>query len=91
MATKKFVAPSRAKGQLIAIATKYLWQILRRKGTVTSVEVLARMRASGIDMSGHDPRWIGHAFRDAGLKRVRFARIGSHGRPVSVWAQKEAA
>lgn len=88
MATEKFVAPSLAKGQLIAIATKYLWQILRRKGTVTSVDVLARMRSAGINLSGHDPRWIGHVFRDDRLKRLWFSHSGSHGRPVSVWGIK---
>lgn len=91
MATKKNLAQKNPKGQLVAIALKYLWQILKRKGTVTSVDVLARMRSAGIDLSGHDPRWIGPVFRETNLKRVRFASIGSHGRPVSVWAQKEAA
>lgn len=88
MTTKKLVAPSRTKGQLIEIATKYLWALLRRNGTATSVEVLARMRSAGIDLSGHDPRWIGHVFRDDRLKRLWYSHSGSHGRPVSVWGVK---
>ena len=31
----------------------------QRKGVVTSVHVFEAMRQAGIDLSGHDPRWMG--------------------------------
>lgn len=91
MATNKSIAQKKTREQLIAIGISYANRIAKRKGVVTSVHVFEAMRQAGIDLSGHDPRWMGQVFRATDFKRVRFARLGSHGRPVSVWAHKEAA
>ena len=57
-------------------------------GSVCSIEVIEEMKRDGLgpDLERFDLRWIGAVFRESeGLMRVGWRRLGSHGRPVSIW------
>ena len=69
----------------MAIGISYANRIAKRKGVVTSVHVFEAMRQAGIDLSGHDHvGWVRCSARQ--ISNASALRVGSHGRPVSVWA-----
>ena len=67
--------------------------IARRKGSVTSTEVLAELRADpewADAVDAVDPRFMGAVFRK-GWARAGWDTSGSHARPVSRWVLKDAS
>ena len=64
--------------------------IYAERGRVTSVEVLAHLRAQGHGpmIDGLDARWMGAVFRSgSGWRRVGWEPTGSHCRPVAIWSR----
>lgn len=76
------------RAELLGIADRLAREIAMRDGSVTSVAVLVALRDRGFAplLADVDPRFIGAVFRRAGWRRLRWEPIGSHGRPVPVWA-----
>lgn len=71
---------------LITRAQEIAIRICRAYGTVTSPEVMLHLKEEDVPGYGEvDPRFMGAVFR-RGWKRVGYKAIGSHARPVSVWA-----
>lgn len=78
------------RSDLILHAKVIARSIALKNGTVTSVEVLERMREIKflrIMLSGVDTRFMGVVFRDPVVwSPVSWRTTGSHGRPVRVWS-----
>ncbi len=74
---------------LIERATAAAEFLDRTQGSVTSVQVFAKMRADGFGdrLDEVDPRFIGAVFR-RGWHRIGYKPDGSHGRPVAQWTQR---
>ena len=79
---------------LVAHAREIARDICAEKGTVTSTEVMAMLRAVAKIDPGlareleADPRWMGAVFRGEGWTRVGWTPSGSHKRPVAVWKRR---
>lgn len=75
------------RGFLIETAREIAFDLVRKHGTVTSVEVFRAMRDQGYEalLKAVDPRWMGAVFRTGGWVRDGYKDSGSHCRPVSVW------
>ena len=78
------------RASLIAIGKACAENIYARQGQVTSVDVLAYMRAHGFGpaMARVDSRWAGCLWRGGGWVKVGYESIGSHARPCAVWRRK---
>lgn len=75
----------------IAEAKSIRDELLDRDGKTTSVHVRSVMveRGWGPYFRWKDPRWLGTVFRsNEGLQECGRMRIGSHKRPVTVWARR---
>jgi len=72
------------RADIIAKAMGIAVRLAKKNGSVTSTEVLERLRDEGCDPDQFDKRFIGVIFR-YGWKRIGFKPLGSHKRPVSVW------
>ncbi len=81
--------PALSMEDVINLAKTIAKAIAKKKGHVTSTDVFNELHARKIPLKGHDPRWMGQVFSTrTGWKRIRYARVGSHRRPVSVWKRK---
>jgi hypothetical protein len=79
---------------LVSVAHAIAEEIAREHGRVSSPEVLSTMKARGYEeaLQQVDRRFMGAVFREGrGWRRVGFENKGSHKRPVSIWAPKDAA
>ena len=83
------VAIRRARKELTDHAFRVAARISKEKGSVTSPEVLAELKADPEwrDLVAEtDPRFMGVVFRRKGCwTRSGYVATGSHGRPVSIW------
>ena len=75
--------------ELVARARELAESIARERGRVTAPDVFAALRAAGVDLGGHDPRWMGAVFNRGRWRRVGWQSTGSHARPVAVWELDE--
>ena len=75
----------KSRAELIAMATKVAQRLCVKNGEVTSTEVWNVLKKKNIDVSAHDPRWMGAVFHASKWRRTRYEATGSHKRPVSVW------
>jgi hypothetical protein len=77
---------------LINIGIGVACDIAKRRGRVTSTEVLHVMRRDPelVELMDEvDARWVGGVFR-RGWKRIGYETTGSHARPVSIWGRSDA-
>ena len=79
----------KTRAELIAEGRRVADELAYANGSVTSVEVFAKMRDNGWgpDLDDVDPRWAGCLFRK-GWRRVGYEPAGSHGRPVARWEKR---
>jgi hypothetical protein len=80
----------KTRSSLISAARTEAHAIYVTNGRVTSVEVMAAMKAAGhgAAMANVDPRWMGAVFRKGeGWVRVGWEQTGSHSRPVAIWSR----
>ena len=77
------------RSELVATAREVATSIARERGRVTAPDVFAALRAAGVDLGGHDPRWMGAVFNRGPWRRVGWQSTGSHARPVAVWELDE--
>lgn len=74
------------RANLVKLATEVAKKLACANGTVTSVQVFAKLEEMNVDIRSMDKRWMGAVFRaDRGWKRVGWDPSGSHSRPVAVW------
>lgn len=77
------------RSELVHAARQWALHLVQENGTVTSPQVLARLREEG--WSDHldrvDARFMGVVFRK-GWRRVGWENQGSHARPVSIWERE---
>lgn len=86
---RALAAIAKWRASAITLGTAAALHIMSAKGRVTSVEVVAQLRAQGHGamLDSIDARWIGAVFRGGGWKRIGWEATGSHARPVAVWAK----
>ncbi len=72
---------------LIQRAREIAYEIARFEGTVTSPQVLLKLKVERPEeLEGKDPRFMGCVFnRNPKWQAVGWDTLGSHGRPVRVW------
>lgn len=76
---------------LVKEAEKLAVSIAKKKGTVTSPEVLSKIREKFEEARHIDGRFMGVVFAQKGTwTRVKFVNEGSHCQPISVWKLKNA-
>lgn len=76
------------RSDLIAVADRIARRLVRENGVVTSSDVFREMRASGFQLDGYDPRWMGAVFRTGkGWRKIGYTPDGSHSRPVAIWEE----
>lgn len=74
------------RGAQVALATQLAVKIAKRKGSVTSTEVLEAMKDAGADLAGIDKRFMGAVFKSGkGWVQIGVKPWGSHRRPIAVW------
>lgn len=76
---------ARTRATLIEQAFRLAHGIASVSGTVTSTEVLAKMRQLDLIPEGIDTRFMGPVFRRKCWKPVGWEDSGSHCRPVRRW------
>lgn len=76
------------RAPMIEMAKMIAEWIAKKKGRVTSTDVICELRARGYGelLDSVDKRFLGAVFRAGkGWKRIGFESTGSHRRPVSIW------
>lgn len=79
-------ALAECRARAVALAREAAVAIERERGSVTSPQVLARLRERGHGplLDSIDRRFMGVVF-NRGWERVGWENAGSHARPVAVW------